>query len=114
MRLITTFALAVFLAVTLSAADIAGTWRGTVETQMGAVELTFNIQEGPGVNGDLKSEMVEGKLVNGKLEGSNISFQVESNYGTLGFEGTVSGDEMKLTMTGTTGNKYPLVLKRQK
>ena len=114
MRLVFTLVLVAMMAFTLNAAEIAGVWIGTVDTQMGAMELTITIQAGSGVEGNLKSNMVEGKIVNGKLDGDDISFQVDSSYGMLGFEGTVAGDEMKLTMTGTTGNEYQLNCKRQK
>jgi hypothetical protein len=57
---------------------------------------------------------MEGKIENGKLDGDKISFEVNIGPGKLAFEGTVAGDEMKLTVTGTSGNKYPLVCKRQK
>jgi hypothetical protein len=32
----------------------------------------------------------------------------------VGFEGTVAGEEMKLNVTGTQGDKYALICKRQK
>ena len=114
MRMFLIAALAATLAFGLNAADVAGVWKGSVETQMGTMGITLTLQAGSGVAGDLASDMVEGKIVNGKLDGDKISFQVESGYGTLAFEGTVAGDEMKLTMTGTSGNKYPLICKRQK
>jgi len=114
MRWILMVALTAMAALTLSAADIAGAWKGTVETQMGSMDLTLTFQGGAGVAGELTSDMVSGKISNGTLDGDRISFQVDTSYGALGFEGTVAGDQMKLTMTGTSGNKYPLTCKRQK
>jgi len=114
MRMSLIAALAAILVFSLNAAEVAGVWKGSVETQMGTMGITLTFQAGSGVAGDLKSDMVEGKIANGKLDGDKVSFQVESSYGMLGFEGTVAGDEMKLTMTGTSGNKYPLICKRQK
>lgn len=114
MRWILIPALAAMAVLTLNAADIAGKWKGTVETQMGSMEITFTFQAGSGVAGELASDMVSGKITGGKLDGDSISFQVDTTYGALGFEGTVAGDAMKLTMTGTSGNRYPLDCKRQK
>jgi hypothetical protein len=39
---------------------------------------------------------------------------VTIDAGTITYEGVVTGDEMKLTVTGTTGNKMTLIAKRQK
>jgi len=55
----------------------------------------------------------QGKLEQASLDGDKIAFQVTIEPGTLTYEGTISGDEMKLTVTGTTGNKMALVAKRQ-
>ncbi|MCC7174415.1 MAG: hypothetical protein IT159_04395 [Bryobacterales bacterium] len=114
MRLILIMALAAMTVLTMNAADVAGAWKGTLDTEMGALTMTITIKAGPGVEGDFTSDMVQGQIQNGKLDGDKISFQVDTGYGKLGFEGTVAGDQMKLTLTGTTGNKYPLICKRQK
>ena len=114
MRSFLIVALAAILALSLSAADVAGVWKGSIETQMGTLGITLTLQAGPGLAGDFKSDMAEGKIENGKVDGDKISFQVDTSYGKLGFEGTVAGDEMKLTMTGTSGNQYTLICKRQK
>ena len=57
----------------VAALDAKGVWKGTMDTQMGAVEP-----------------------------------------GTITYEGVLSGDEMRLNVTGTTGNKMTLVARRQK
>jgi hypothetical protein len=95
-------------------ADVAGTWKGTMETQMGPVENIITIQAGAPFTGDVKAGEFEGKIEKAKLDGNRISFQITIQYGTVAYEGTVSGDEMKLDVTGTTGNKMILVAKRQK
>jgi hypothetical protein len=95
--------------------DVAGVWKGSFETQMGAMETTITLQAGAGVAGTVKiGEEMEGKIENGRLDGDKISFDVTIGPGKLAFDGTVAGDEMKLTVTGTTGNKYPMTCKRQK
>ena len=48
------------------------------------------------------------------MEDDKISFEINIQYGTVSFAGTVSGDEMKLNVTGTTGSKMTLIAKRQK
>jgi hypothetical protein len=115
MRTILTLALVASMALTLTAAvNIAGTWKGSIDTQMGALDMAITFQEGAGVAGSIETNMVSGKIENGKLEGDQISFEMSTEMGKLAFEGTVADDEMKLTMTGPSGNKYPFTAKRQK
>ena len=66
----------------------------------------------PGGNGKVGD--YQGKIAKGKVDGEKISFEVNIEPGTITYEGTIAGDEMKLTVTGTTGNKMTLVAKRQK
>lgn len=94
--------------------EVAGIWKGSFDTQMGAMETTITVKAGPGVAGTVKIGEMEGNIENGKLDGDKISFDINIGPGKLAFEGTVAGDEMKLTVTGTTGNKYTLTCKRQK
>jgi len=115
MRSILTLALAASLTlVATAAADISGTWKGAVETQMGTLEIAITFQEGSDVAGTIETNMVNGKIENGKRDGDRISFDLTTEMGKLTFDGTVAADEMKLTMTGPSGNKYPFTAKRQK
>ena len=78
------------------------------------MEATITIQAGAALAGNVKMAEFEGKMEKAKLEGNKISFEINIQYGTVSFDGTVSGDEMKLNVTGTTGNKMTLIAKRQK
>ena len=40
-------------------------------------------------------------------------FEVAFQRGPISYEGTVAGDEMKLDVTGTTGNQMTLVARQQ-
>ena len=101
-------------ALTLSAADAAGTWKGSMETQMGATNVTITIQPGATVAGKVQIAEYNATIEKGKLEGDKISFEIRIDAGTVAYEGTISGDEMKLDVTGTQGNKYVLSCTRQK
>jgi len=114
MRLCLMVAIAAMMAFTLNAADVAGTWKGTMETEIGPVETTITIEAGAELTGSVKVSTYEGKIQRGKLEGSQISFAIDIEPGTISYSGTVGGDEMKLNVTGTTGNKMTLIAKRQK
>ncbi len=103
----------VVAALTLAAADVSGTWKGSMDTSMGVVEVVITLQPGPGVSGTVKAGEYEARIENGKLEGDRISFEMNIEHGKVTYEGTVAGDEMRLDVTGTQGDKYRLVCKRQ-
>jgi hypothetical protein len=99
----------------LYAADAAGTWVGTAETPMGPMETTIVLQvAGTTLNGSVKTEMFESKIEKGVINGDKVSFEINMDFGTLAYAGTVAGDELKLNVTGPDGSPAPLNCKRQK
>jgi hypothetical protein len=101
---------AVFVLVASAADVVTGTWKGTVETPGGTFENTFvlkadgntltgTLQGGPG--GELKIE-------EGKVDGNNLSFVVNMEFGKLSYAGAVSGDDLKLKVTFGGGDMPPL------
>ena len=97
------------------AADAAGTWKGTAETPMGPMETTIVLQvDGTTLNGSVKTDMFESKIEKGVINGDKVSFVINMDFGTLTYEGTVSGDELKLNVNGPDGSPSPLNCKRQK
>ena len=103
------------LAVAAFAADIAGTWKGTLETPMGPLENTFVLEaKGATLSGLVKTDFFEAKVENGKLDGDKVSFEINVEFGKLVYEGTLAEDELKLNVTGPDGGKTPLNAKRQK
>ena len=91
-----------------------GVWKGSMDTQMGPVENTITIQSASPLAGTVHVGDYQANIERGSLDDGKIAFQVTIDPGTLSYEGIVSGDEMRLTVTGTTGNKMALVAKRQK
>jgi len=115
MRSILAIAMAAAMAVfTLSAADLSGKWKGSMDTQIGAVEVTITIQPGATLAGRVTAGEYEAAIEKPMLAGDKLSFEINIAPGKVLYEGTVSGDEMKLNVTGTQGDKYVLVCKRQK
>lgn len=112
------FASLIFVAgmvFSLQAADLAGTWKGSMDTQGGSVEMTIALKRGPALAGTVRSEQFgEAPIENAKSDGNNIVFEINISYGKVVFEGAVSDDGMKLTVTGTQGDKYQLTCTRQK
>ncbi|MGC4054533.1 MAG: lipocalin/fatty-acid binding family protein [Paludibaculum sp.] len=114
MRFLLMMALAVMAILPLNAADLAGQWKGSMETQMGTTDIVITIQAGPELTGTVKAGEYEAAIEKGKVDGEKISFQMTIGPGKVSYEGTVSGNEMKLNVIGTQGDKYVLVCKRQK
>jgi hypothetical protein len=113
------FLLAV-VALTASAADISGTWKGMIETPGGSFENTFVLKaEGATVTGTLQGGPGgDQKIDEGKVDGDKVSFSVTMEFGKLNYAGTFSADEMKLKVSfGGGGGDMPpidLVCKRVK
>ena len=90
-------------ALTASAADVAGTWKASVETPNGTFESTFTFKvDGDKLTGTVVGQMGEAPITDGKVNGDKVSFAVtrEFNGNTfkITYEGTVNGNEMKLTV----------------
>jgi hypothetical protein len=119
MRLLSVVAVIISLAFSLVAADSAGTnlagiWKGSMETQAGTSEVTITFQPGAAIAGTVQADQYKGRIDKATLEGDSIYFEVSIEPGTLVYEGTVAGDEIRFTVTGIQGNKYSLICKRQK
>jgi hypothetical protein len=103
------FLLAV-LALTASAADISGTWKGTIETPGGSFDNTFVLKaEGAKLTGTLQGGPGgEMKIDEGKVDGDKVSFSVTMEFGKLTYAGTFSADDMKLKISfGDGGGDMP-------
>jgi len=114
MRMLSMLAITAMLLLTLNAADLAGTWSGSMETQAGNTEVTITLQAGAALAGKVKVGDYEAPIENGKLDGSKIYFEINIAVGKITYEGAVASNEMKLNVTGTQGDRYSLTCKRQK
>ena len=85
------------------AADVAGKWTAETQGRQGPVTQTFEFK----VDGSKLTGTVDAgrggptEITDGKVDGDKISFKVSRTMGdrtfTQIFEGTVSGDELKLS-----------------
>lgn len=107
-------AMVLLAALNLFAAELAGVWTGSFETQMGSTVLNITFESGKALAGKVQAGDYGGPIENARLDGEKISFETTIEHGKLSFEGTVAGNEMKLNMTGTQGNKYVVTCKRRK
>jgi autotransporter translocation and assembly factor TamB len=111
----------VLAAVAAWAADITGTWNGSISGPNGDFSLTYTFKQ----DGDKLSGTVTGPqgdplpLVDCKIDGDKISFAVKVDMGgnpaTFSSKGTVKGDEITLTTTNDAGMDMggEMKLKRQ-
>jgi len=113
MRLLLIIAITAMATFSLIAADLAGTWKGSMETQIGETAVIITIEPGAALAGKVKAGEYEAPIENAKVAGDKISFEITIEHGKVTYDGTVAGNEMKLNVTGTQGNKYTLTCKRQ-
>ncbi|HLK69779.1 MAG TPA: hypothetical protein VKU19_40395 [Bryobacteraceae bacterium] len=97
------FLLAAF-ALTLSAADVNGTWKAAIETPNGTFETTFTFKaDGDKLSGKVSNQMGETDISDGKITGDDLAFTVVRNFQgnelKLNYKGKLSGNEIKLTLT---------------
>jgi len=114
MRLLLIITLATMVTLSVIAADLAGTWKGSMQTQMGDTPVTIIIHPGAALAGKVQIAQYEAPIENARLSGDKLSFEINIEHGKVTYEGTVAGDQMKLNVTGTQGDKYTLICKRQK
>jgi len=107
------------LASVASAADATGKWKGTLETDDGSRELTFNLKADGGKLTGIVAGLLDRPLdVNeGKVEGSTIAFSVitdwDGNAVKLVYRGELAGDEIKFTM-GTDDGSWSTEIKAKR
>jgi hypothetical protein len=102
------------IAVAALAADVNGTWKGSMQGPNGASDVTLKLKaEGTTLSGTINAMGTDYKIENGKIDGDKISFETNPDFGKIIHTGTVNGDEMKLTVK-VMDQEMPLVLKRVK
>ena len=97
------WALIALFAMTASAADIEGNWKGTADAANGPIERTFTFKvDGKKLTGDTTSEMMGKSTIDeGTIDGDNLTFTIKVKFQdqdmTVSYKGKVGGDTMKLT-----------------
>ncbi len=96
---------AILIAMTtlLTAADVAGTWTASFDTQVGQQMYTYTFKVAAGkLTGTAKSNLGEG-TVEGTVNGDDVAFVEHLNYQgmtlDIPYKGKISGDEIKFTRT---------------
>jgi hypothetical protein len=94
-------------AMSASAADVTGTWKGSLESPQGSMDVTFTFKAaGTTLTGSVSNPMGPdaNPISEGKIDGDNISFVVAVDFGGQGmkinYKGKViSATEMTLSMS---------------
>ena len=106
-------AAALALAAAMAAADVSGKWTGQVPARGESVAATFTFKvDGDKLTGTMTGPQGEVALADGKVAGDKISFSTAGRNAKVLFEGTVAGDEIKMTRTREGGEGRPFTLKR--
>ncbi len=110
----------VFLAAalqTLSAAGVAGTWKGNMARQDGsAMEVTLALKaEGDKLTGTVTNSYGEEQITDGVVKGDDVSFIVLAGGGQfrIVYKGKLTGDEIKFKVTVGDFGDQELTAKRQ-
>ena len=92
-------------------AEVAGTWKASVETPNGNFENTFVFKvDGAKLTGTSSNQMMgETPISDGTVDGDDVAFNVivsrDGNEFKLAYKGKVTGNEMKLTITLPGGDR---------
>jgi hypothetical protein len=99
--------------LTRPAPGVSGAWEATFKDETGNdLPLKFDLKvDGEKLTGTVKSPQGDGELSLGKINGDEVSFDVEINGETIKHKGKLVGNEIKLTVNGF-GTQWDLTLKR--
>ena len=100
-----------------SAAPVDGKWTGMIDTPMGPVNVAFTFKaDGAMLAGSTTGpDGAETPIKTGKVDGDNISFAVDLDFGgmafTLEYKGVVSADQIKM-VADFMGMPFEFVVKK--
>ena len=101
------------------AADIDGKWTAQTEGRRGARTATLTLKaDGSTLTGSMEGGRGAAvAITNGMIDGANISFRVvrefRDNKFTQDYKGTLSGNQLTLTVTGERGGSREITFTRQ-
>jgi hypothetical protein len=104
MKLLSLILLCSLFAISTLAADLNGTWSGTVQGREGnAQEVTLTLKASGGtLTGTISNAMGDNAIENGKVNGDQISFSVTAHRGDqslkINYTGKADGNQLHLTM----------------
>jgi opacity protein-like surface antigen len=111
--------LALVLAIPAVAADIAGKWTASFDTQIGVQNYTYTFKvDGAKLTGTAESQFGKSEIAEGTVKGDEISFvenlDFQGNALKITYKGKISGDEIKFTRNVADMVTEEFVAKRAK
>ncbi len=86
------------LFVFAAVADLTGTWKGNVDFNGSALELTYKLKaEGEKLTGSITSSYGELPISDGKISGSDFSYKIDIGSGPMESKGKYFGDSIVIT-----------------
>ena len=80
------------------AADLTGTFKGTISIQDNRLELTYKLKaEGEKLSGSIFSTYGEVPLIDGKVSGTDFSYKIDIGNGPMEAKGKFYGDSIVIT-----------------
>jgi hypothetical protein len=112
-------ALLLALSIPARAADIAGKWTASFDTQIGVQNYTYTFKvDGAKLTGTAESQFGKTEITEGTVKGDEISFVESVNYEgnalKIEYKGKISGDEIKFTRNVADMVTEEIVAKRVK
>lgn len=95
----------------LAATNVTGNWTGSMNSPDGnSFTLTFSFkQDGQKLTGTVEGPQGQPMdIENGKVDGNKLSFDVSFNGMTITHEGTIEGNEIKMTTKSQDGQMPPM------
>jgi hypothetical protein len=91
--------IAVFVCVLICfAADLTGTFKGTISIQDNQLELTYKLKaDGEKLSGSIFSSYGEVPLIDGKISGTDFSYKIDIGNGPMEAKGKFYGDSIVIT-----------------
>lgn len=110
-RLSSLLTAAILVATPALAQDVTGEWHATVQTEMGAVQLVFDLDaNGQGLSGTVSAnQMPVGTITDGTVENGEVMFKLPMTGApggpaiTIEYAGTLSGNEIAFVSSFTGG-----------
>ena len=107
-KVLFTVLIAIFAITASNAQGIAGKWKSSFDSGQGAMELTFNFKvDGEKLTGTINTDMGDMEIINGKVNGSEISFDVDMMGGAITHKGKLEGEVIKLKVVMPEGGQGP-------
>lgn len=122
-RLMMVAALALGLAGSAAAGDVAGTWTAEFDSQIGAQKYTYVFEvDGETLTGtatgERMGETAEVEITDGKVVGDKVTFtemlDFQGQQIPITYTGTIAGDEIKFTRNVADFATEEIVAKRKK